>query len=366
MDEQMNMFLVGTDGDDILVGEPGNNTIEGGLGNDSLIGGANNDRIVGGIGDDIIIGGLDLGGDLTSLASIGGRDTLEGGSGNDIYLVSLTASGGSEIRDEQGETDILLIFAENTAIDTTSPDVDDIDNSAIFGDSIIELSLPEAGIVGLQKSDTNLIIDLNRDGIAEAENDLTIFNFFDEQGQLGNGSLLSINNITDTQSIVDFFAANAPVSSENDLPSTVYRFFNNDTGVHFYTASVAERDFVDENLSNFTSEGASYRGVDPLTGTPEPLPVYRFLNQDTGVHLYTIDENERNFVQNELSNFSFEGEAFFAYTTPVEGTIPIYRFFNSTSGAHFYTPSTSERDFVESDLPDFQSEGIAYYALPIE
>ena len=31
---------------------------------------------------------------------------------------------------------------------------------------------------------------------------------------------------------------------------------------------MAERDFVDENLSNFTFEGASYRGVDPLTGTP--------------------------------------------------------------------------------------------------
>ena len=116
----------------------------------------------------------------------------------------MVTSGGSEIRDEQGEADVLFIFAENTDIDNIAS-LGIIDNSAIFGDSFIELSLPQAGIVGLQQSGTNLIVDLNRDGIAEAQNDLTIFNFFDEEGQLGNGSLLAINNIIDSQSIVDFF-----------------------------------------------------------------------------------------------------------------------------------------------------------------
>ncbi len=153
-------------------------------------------------------------------------------------------------------------------------------------------------------------------------------------------------------------------SSNNDSLNTVYRFFNNDTGVHFYTANEVEKDAVQE-LDNFSFEGASYLGVDPLTGQPEPVPVYRFLNQDTGVHLYTISEIERDVVQ-ELDNFSFEGEAFFAYESEVEGSIPIYRFFNATTGAHFYTPSAAERDNVEANLPDFQSEGIAYYALSPE
>ena len=147
-------------------------------------------------------------------------------------------------------------------------------------------------------------------------------------------------------------------------PQTVYRFLNNDTGVHFYTANPTERDAVQE-LSNFSFEGASYIGVDPLTGISEPSPVYRFLNQDKGVHLYTVSEVERDAVQN-LDNFSFEGEVFSAYTTEVEGTIPIYRFFNATTGAHFYTPSEVERDAVLANLPDFQSEGIAYYAFPSE
>ena len=153
-----------------------------------------------------------------------------------------------------------------------------------------------------------------------------------------------------------------PDSNSND--NTVFRFFNNDTGVHFYTGNETERDAVLE-LDNFSFEGGSYRAVDPLTGNPELLPVYRFLNQDTGVHLYTISEVERDATQ-ELSNFSFEGEAFFAYETEIEDSIPIYRFFNPSTGAHFYTPSEAERDNVEANLPEFQSEGIAYYALALE
>ena len=152
----------------------------------------------------------------------------------------------------------------------------------------------------------------------------------------------------------------------DDPPNTVYRFLNQNTGVHFYTADEKERDAVLE-LDNFSFEGGSYTSVDPLTGMPEPMPVYRFLNEDTKVHLYTISEREREAVA-ELDNFSFEGEAFSAYDTEigaeVAGSIPIFRFFNTSTGAHFYTPSTTERDNVEANFPDFQSEGIAYYALP--
>ena len=163
---------------------------------------------------------------------------------------------------------------------------------------------------------------------------------------------------------VEFGSTSNNPSTPDDDSNIVYRFFNNDTGVHFYTANETERDAVLE-LNNFSFEGGSYQAVDPLTGNPEPSPVYRFLNEDTGVHLYTISEVERDATQ-ELSNYSFEGEAFSAYGTEVEDSIPIYRFFNPTTGAHFYTPSEAERDNVEDNLTEFQSEGIAYYALPLD
>ena len=314
---EIGSYLLGTFGDDL---------IEGGTGNDTLIG--------------------------------IGKDTLEGGLGDDLYSVGFSAAeAGMEIRDNGG-TDDLQIIADNSDLNAVvvTRDLDTRNNPDIYGDSAVELSLPAAGIVGLQKSDTNLIIDLNRDGVAEAESDLTVYDFFDENGELGAGATEKINNIIDSQEIVDFFTDNSEIDSSASL--TVYRFFNTQTGVHFYTANEIERDSVQE-LDNFSFEGASYASVDPLTGTP----VYRFLNQDTGVHLYTTSTVERDSVQ-ELDNFSFEGEAFSALATEVEGSVPIYRFFNTNSGAHFYTPNEAEKNNVEANLPDFQSEGIAYYAFP--
>ena len=144
----------------------------------------------------------------------------------------------------------------------------------------------------------------------------------------------------------------------------VYRFFNKDTGVHFYTSSETEKDSILANLPNYSLEGVSYEAVDPLTGADNSSVVHRFRNQNTGAHIYTIDETERSFIAENLSNYEYEGEAFAAYTSQVEGTIPIHRFYNSELDAHFYTPSETERESVENDLPNYDYEGIAYYAYP--
>ena len=86
-------------------------------------------------------------------------------------------------------------------------------------------------------------------------------------------------------------------------------------------------------------------------------------NNETGSHLYTTSQTEVDFIRANLPNLTFEGEAFYAYNSQVEGSIPIYRFFNDT-GSHFYTPSSAERDFVEENLDNYRYEGIAYYADP--
>ena len=153
-----------------------------------------------------------------------------------------------------------------------------------------------------------------------------------------------------------------PVTPEG---STVYRFLNTDTGVHLYTSSQVERDAILDNLPNYVSEGAAYISVDPFTGSPEPEQVYRFLNSDTGTHLYTVSEIERESVEQNLPNFSLETESFFAFAEEQPGTIPVYRFLNTDTGAHFYTPSETERETVEETLPNYQSEGVAYYTFAV-
>ncbi len=214
-----------------------------------------------------------------------------------------------------------------------------------------------SGTVTSVSDDEFILEDSTGEVLVDAEN------FLESEGNLDLSVGQEVTVVGDLDD-EDFDARSITFDSTpigDDSEATIYRFFNTDTGVHFYTGDENERDAV-ENLNNFIFEGASYESVDPLSG--QSTPVYRFLNEDTGVHLYTISETERDAVE-DLDNFVFEGEAFSAYETEVEGSIPIYRFFNSTTGAHFYTPSAAERDSVENNLADFQSEGIAYYALPV-
>ena len=161
------------------------------------------------------------------------------------------------------------------------------------------------------------------------------------------------------------------ILDEGDIaePSTVYRFFNTQAGVHFYTASEQERESISGNLPQYDLEGASFISApasDDITGV---APVYRFLNTDTGVHLYTISEAERDAIQANLPNYQFEDIAYYGYTEELENTTPLYRFYNPVTNAHFYTPSAAERDEVSANLPNYQPEGdngIAFYVQPVD
>jgi hypothetical protein len=210
------MLFKGTNSNDILEGTDINDTLQGNAGNDLLYGGSGDDLINGGDGIDALYGGSqgENGGILgEAFLATGGSDTLSGGKGQDFYAISLENGGGSVIKGESDDAAILIV-AENTdadtiidaALATTDEEIlsiyNDPDN---WGDGAIELSRPEKGIVGLEKSGTSLIIDISRDGVADASDDLTITNYFDDQGNLGTGAPLFVNNITDQQSIVDFF-----------------------------------------------------------------------------------------------------------------------------------------------------------------
>ena len=159
--------------------------------------------------------------------------------------------------------------------------------------------------------------------------------------------------------------------SEDIAGDVVYRFFETNGQTQFYTTSEVERDSVIADLANYEYEGESFVGApnleeNDITGV---TPVYRLFNTSTGVHLYTADENERNFVVDNLSNYTSEGISYYGYESQQEGTVPLYRFYNQSLDAHFYTPSIAERDtFIAS--PDYQPEGsesgIAFYVQPVE
>ena len=93
----------------------------------------------------------------------------------------------------------------------------------------------------------------------------------------------------------------------------VYRFFNTETGSHLYTTDEVEKVYIEENLPNYNSEGIKYYAFESQPQGIETIPVFRLLNGDTGSHLYTIEQSELNYIQDNLSNFTLEnnGEAAF-------------------------------------------------------
>ncbi|MGL6344297.1 MAG: hypothetical protein ACRC80_34770 [Waterburya sp.] len=158
----------------------------------------------------------------------------------------------------------------------------------------------------------------------------------------------------------------------------VHRFFQYQKGFHFYTADENEKQNVidrsDNNELQYNYESVAYRvlsqNVDTLTGAKidGALPVYRFFNRQTGAHLYTIDENEKNFIIDNLSNYNFENIAYYAFASEPENieTIPLYRMLNTQSGSHLFTSDRHEFDTIDTNLPHFQVEGnggVTFYVL---
>lgn len=273
-------------------------------------------------------------------------------------IANLPSFNGSSFFGQSAFTDLPLIVD-----DPANPVVDGDDNLVRYSDITVEQQ-DELEFSILSNSNPDLV------DVAIEDGQLSL-----DYAPEGNGTAEIVIQATDLlgDSVQDTFQVTVGEQEENsnsnadadNLGETVYRFLNTQTGVHLYTTSEVERKNIIDNLPNYNSEGSSYISVDSLTGNPEPQKVYRFLNETTGTHLYTASEFEKESVEENLSHFNLETSSFFAYKEEQPGTIPIYRFFNIQTGGHFYTPSVTERDSVIDDLPNYNNEGIAFYAFPL-
>ncbi|MEM6611527.1 MAG: peroxidase family protein [Cyanobacteria bacterium P01_C01_bin.72] len=330
--------LVGTSAADLIDGKSGNDEIRAGRGDDIIFGGAGNDSLFGERGTDTLVGGA--GNDVLEGAT---GDVFDGGTGNDRYNVILTDNLlGTQIADEGGSSD-RLEFRALSGVETIEPSLNDF----------------QPGSAGLKKSGLDLLIDLNQDGVISTEDDLTITNYFDEDGEAGSGVIEQIGELESTE-IIDYFNTAAVIDGSN-----VYRFSNDDNDLFRYTTDQTERRALRAN-PDFDGDGITFvtapegKDLDALTGAK---PVYAFTNEDNGSQLFTIDGNEVNTLLNGDFDLVFEGVVFYAYNNEIEGTEAVYRFFNAEEQSYFYTASASERqDFIED--PDFVREGdngIAFY-----
>ncbi len=168
--------------------------------------------------------------------------------------------------------------------------------------------------------------------------------------------------------LVIFLACSVFVSASesgvvgNDCVDSVplYRFWNADTGDHFYTIGESERAKVED--FGWTYEGiVGYAFSGEEMGT---IPVYRFWNGDLKDHFYTTSESERaKLLMPEWNDWVYEGIVFYVYEDERVNGLPIYRFWNSINSNHVYITDEGERDKLEMPMwKNWVYEGVMGYS----
>lgn len=129
----------------------------------------------------------------------------------------------------------------------------------------------------------------------------------------------------------------------------MYRLYNPNSGEHFYTGTLAERDHL-------ISVGWNYEGIGwkaPVTGET----VYRLYNPNVGDHHYTLNVSERDHLV--TVGWNYEGIGWYSDS---EKSVPIYRLYNpnAVTGTHHYTATYAEAQHL-IDV-GWNYEGIGWYS----
>ena len=147
----------------------------------------------------------------------------------------------------------------------------------------------------------------------------------------------------------------------------IHRYYQFARGIHLYSQSMS-------TSGDYNSEGVSFTGLssdrnnlnnDIIEGVK---PVCQFFNSDTQAYLYTLDNVEKDYILNNLDNYSLEGTAYYAFENEPENieTIPVYRMYNTDTGTHLLTSDLIEFNSIQTNLDHFNMEGdngVTFYAL---
>lgn len=146
-----------------------------------------------------------------------------------------------------------------------------------------------------------------------------------------------------------------PKYTDVSVPDTnsraMYRLYNPNSGEHFYTLNVGEK----ENLVSlgWNDEGIGWRA--PKTSNQ---PVYRLYNRYGGEHHYTLSASERDALV--AAGWNDEGIGW--YSADSSGT-PLYRQYNPNAFANNHNYTTSRYEFDHNIGLGWRDEGIAWYGL---
>ena len=143
----------------------------------------------------------------------------------------------------------------------------------------------------------------------------------------------------------------------------VWRFYSDATQGHFFTISESEKDKLVATSKTWQFEGGAYRAyTSPVEGT---VPLYRFWSDKMRGHFFTVSESEKESLRTKSKVWAYEGVTYYVYPKEVSGSVAVYRFWSDAVQHHFYTVSAAERDSLRKGKT-WKYEGIAFWALPRE
>ncbi|MGM0238048.1 CAP domain-containing protein [Enterococcus sp. AZ103] len=140
-------------------------------------------------------------------------------------------------------------------------------------------------------------------------------------------------------------------STESDAAQTMFRVYNPNSGEHFYTDNLSERNMLVKE--GWKSEGVGWYAPD------RGDVVYRVYNPNAGDHHYTLDANEKNYLVSK--GWRDEGIGWYS---DFNKSVQVYRSYNPNawSGTHNYTTSLAEKQNLER--VGWRGEGVGWYGVP--
>ena len=166
------------------------------------------------------------------------------------------------------------------------------------------------------------------------------------------------------------------VSEKSVAP--VYRFYNTRDNAFFYTNNSDEKDLVIANSSidknnvdewPYVYQGATFEAAHSYQSSSQITPLYRFYNYETGHHFFTVSKEEAEFVNGKIESgewpFNYEGTMFNVYANDPnpasEGEeIAVHRFYSPELNRHFYTADESEVESIQL-TGQWNYEGIGFW-----
>ena len=145
------------------------------------------------------------------------------------------------------------------------------------------------------------------------------------------------------------------------IPGNIYRLSNPITGRFLFSSNQVEIDII--TGMDWINEGIAYKSPG---SDQETTALHRFNTNGNG-HFYTANEYEKEILESTTS-WTYEGVAFQVYShkqaSSVTGAIPVIRYLNTNSGVHLYSTSSIEQDILNT-APEWLYEGIAWYGTSV-